>query len=68
MSSAPAALRSLQLQLAWPEGLPARALRPWLLQQLTAHGEPLRWAITGISPGDQGQQLLQLHIEAVLLP
>lgn len=66
MSSTPAALRSLQLQLAWPEGLPARALRPWLLQQLTAHGEPLRWAITGISPGEQGQQLL--HIEAVLLP
>lgn len=66
MSQAPAALRSLQLQLAWPEGLPARALRPWLLQQLTAHGEPLRWAITGISSGEQGQQLL--HIEAVLLP
>jgi len=66
VSPVPAALRSLQLQLAWPEGLAARALRPWLLQQLTAHGEPLRWAIPGISRGDQGQQLL--HIEAVLLP
>jgi len=59
-------LTSRRFSWSWPEGLPASALRPWLLQQLRAEGEPLRWAITGVEPSPQaGARLLQ--VEAVLV-
>lgn len=50
----------------WPEGLPVASLRPWLLKQLRAEGDPLRWAITGLKQAPSGGGRL-VQVEAVLV-
>jgi hypothetical protein len=63
-------LQSRQLWLRWPAELPPARLRPWLLEQLRAHGEPLRWAITAVRrPDPQGSSGSdgELRVEAVLM-
>ena len=39
-------------------------LLPQIEAALQVHGRPLRWAITAVQPGDQGDELL---LEAVML-
>ena len=40
-------------------------MRRWVHQQLHPHGQPLRWAITGLALNAAGQQCVQ--VEAVVL-
>jgi len=58
------ALRTIQLRLAWPLDLPAPRLRPWLIERLQEHGQPLRWAITAVESDVDGCK--HLRLEAVV--
>ena len=58
-------IASLQLQLAIPADTTACQWRPWILDHLKSHGEPLRWAITAVQAMPDGTRRLQL--EAVVL-
>ncbi|MGB1622374.1 MAG: hypothetical protein ACPHAS_06875 [Synechococcus sp.] len=50
--------------MAWPLDLPAQRLRPWLIERLQEHGQPLRWAITAVESDVDGCK--QLLLEAVV--
>ena len=54
------------LKLPWPNDIQASALRGWVLSQLRAHGDPLRWAITAVEHSALGHGAV-LEIEAVLI-
>ena len=58
-------LTSLRLDLIRPEHQGIVEMRRWEHQQLHSHGQPLRWAITGLAVNPAGQQCLQ--VEAVVL-
>ena len=58
-------IESLSLQLALPADISAGEWRRRILDHLQAHGEPLRWAITGLSDAPDGGS--QAVIEAVML-
>ena len=57
----PVLLKPLLLTLERSPG----PLRPQVLAALSAHGQPLRWAITAVQPAPGGGDLLQ--VEAVVL-
>ena len=57
-------LISLQRQLLWPAEVPLVELRSWILHQLAAEGEVLRWALTAVGPTADGGRTLQ--VEAVI--
>jgi len=58
-------IASLQLQLAIPADTTACQWRPWILDHLKSHGEPLRWAITALMESPEGGS--QVVIEAVMI-
>ncbi len=61
-------LKLLQLMLFWPDDVPLQHLRPWLINQLKKHGEPLRWSITRINSSSEGSTpIRQLKVEAVVI-
>lgn len=60
-------VKSLELQLEWPESVPIYMLRSFALEKLREYGAPLRWAITDISPSHRSNGLRQLNIEAVVI-
>lgn len=57
-------LKFLDLKLEWPESVPLKALRSYVIEKLSSYGDPLRWGITNISSTDS---LRQLNIEAVVI-
>ena len=57
-------LRTLQVCWPWPPACSAQDLRPWLIERLREHGQPLRWAITAVETDVEGQK--HLHLEAVV--
>ena len=57
-------LTSLQRQYLWPADVPLVELRSWILQQLSAEGELLRWALTAVSADADGGRTVQ--VEAVI--
>jgi hypothetical protein len=57
-------LRRLERQLPWPQTVPPRQLRRWLVQQLEQEAPLLRWAITAVSVDPSGDRRLQ--VEAVV--
>ena len=59
-------LKSLDLQLDWPEALLIQDLRIYVLDELRNFGNPIRWAITSISPSKPGCSR-KLNIEAVVI-
>ena len=59
-------LKSLELKLEWPENIPIQGLRSYVLEELRDSGEPIRWAITSISPSKPGC-IRKLNIEAVVI-
>ena len=59
-------LKSLELKLEWPENIPIQGLRRYVLEELSDSGEPIRWAITSISPSKPGCSR-KLTIEAVVI-
>ena len=58
-------IASLQLQLVIPADTTACQWRPWILDHLKSHGEPLRWAITTLMESPEGGS--QVVIEAVMI-
>ena len=58
-------LKSLELQLDWPENLLIRDLRSYIVEELRNFGDPIRWAITSISYSEDGCPR-QLNVEAVV--
>ena len=58
-------LTSLRLDLIRPEHQGIVEMRRWVHQQLHPHGQPLRWAITGLAVNAARQQCVQ--VEAVVL-
>ena len=58
-------IASLQLQLTLPADTTACQWRPWILDRLKRHGEPLRWAITSLMDSSEGGS--QVVIEAVMI-
>ena len=59
-------LKSLNLQLDWPETLLIQDLRIFVVDELSKFGNPIRWAITSISPSKPGCSR-KLTIEAVVI-
>ncbi len=60
-------LKSLEIQLPWPETLLIQDLRSYVVEELGSFGEPVRWAITSISSFSEPECIRQLNIEAVVL-
>ena len=60
-------LKSLELQLDWPETLLIQDLRSYVVDELRKFGYPLRWAITSISASCDPRCIRQLNIEAVVI-
>ena len=59
-------LTSKTLTLSWPKDLKASDLRRWVKDQLSIHGDPLRWAITSVNHSEQDHGAV-LQAEAVLI-
>ena len=59
-------LTSKTLSLSWSKDLKASDLRRWVKDQLSIHGDPLRWAITSVNHSAQDHGPV-LEIEAVLI-
>ena len=59
-------LKSLELQLDWPETLLIQDLRSYVVEELRNYGYPIRWAITSISSSESGCKR-KLNIEAVVI-
>ena len=59
-------LKSLELQLDWPENLLIKDLRSYVVEELSNIGDPIRWSITSISSSESGC-IRQLNIEAVVI-
>ena len=60
-------LKSLELKLDWPETLVIQDLRSYVVEELRKFGDPIRWAITGISSSSEPGCTRQLNIEAVVI-
>ena len=60
-------LKSLEVQLDWPETLLIQDLRSYVLEELRKFGDPIRWAITSISASSEPRCTRQLNIEAVVI-
>ena len=60
-------LKSLELQLDWPETLLIQDLRSYVVEELRNFGDPIRWAITSISASSDPACTRQLNIEAVVI-
>ena len=60
-------LKRVELDYQWPAEVSFSELRRWLMQQLTKHGEPLRWAITDVRPSCEIDCFRCLKVEAVLI-
>ena len=60
-------LKSLELQLDWPQTLLIQDLRSYVVEELRNFGEPIRWAITSISASSEPGCTRQLNIEAVVI-
>ena len=54
-------LRRLDQKLAWPDTVPTKELRGFVLSQLLHEGELLRWAITAVIRDSSGARWLQLE-------
>ncbi len=59
-------LTSKTLTVPWPKDRKAADLSAWVKDQLRAHGDPLRWAITAVDHSSQEDSAV-LQIEAVLI-
>ena len=59
-------LEFIELELDWPSELSVFELRHYILSNLRNYGEPLRWAITSLTP--YSREINQkIFIEAVLI-
>ena len=59
-------LKSVELEMAWPEDIPIRGLRVLVLEKLEHFGEPLRWSINTMS-AKKSPLSRALKIEAVVI-
>ena len=59
-------LKSLELELDWPETLLIQDLRSYVVEELRNFGDPIRWAITSISPS-KPRCIRKINIEAVVI-
>jgi len=59
-------LEFIELELDWPSELSVFDLRYYILSNLRNYGEPLRWAITSLTPYP-GEINQKISIEAVLI-
>jgi len=59
-------LEFIELELEWPIDLSVCDLRKYIVSNLIKHGEPLRWAITSLSPYT-GEINQKISIEAILI-
>ena len=60
-------LKSLELQLEWPETVPIHGLRNYVVEHLTKIGDPIRWSITSISLSTESRGSKELNIEALVI-
>ena len=60
-------LKSLELLIEWPSDLPFCSLRPFLIDKIKRHGDPLRWAITSSAPSKKAECYRALTLEAVVI-
>ena len=59
-------MKVIELELIWPEKVSLDHLRPWLIEQISAYSDPLRWAITAVKPLKGDHLIRQLTVEAVV--
>ena len=59
-------LKFIELELDWPSELRVLELRNYILSQLMNYGDPLRWAITSLTP-HSAKSIQKVSIEAVLI-
>ena len=60
-------LKALEMELSWGEDIPLSNLRLWIKSRLSQYGEPLRWAITGVSSTNPENLSRQIIVEAVVI-
>ena len=60
-------IKLVELDMEWPGDLSILDLRSWIVNQLTKHGEPLRWAITDIQAPMANAFNPQLRVEAIII-
>ena len=60
-------LKTLEMELIWGEDIPLSNLRLWIINRLSQHGNPLRWAITEVSLANSKKLPRQIIVEAVVI-
>ena len=59
-------LEFIELDLDWPFELSLFDLKNYILSKLLEYGEPLRWAITSVSPHSE-KKIHVISLEVVLI-
>ena len=59
-------LEFIELDLDWPSELSIFDLKKYILSKLMQHGEPLRWAITSVTPHSE-EKIQVISVEVVLI-
>ena len=59
-------LEFIELDLDWPSELSVFDLKNYILSKLMEYGEPLRWAITSVTP-HSGKKIQIISVEVVLI-
>ncbi|WP_413678509.1 hypothetical protein [Prochlorococcus sp. MIT 0916] len=60
-------LEFIELDLDWPSDLSVFNLKNYILSTLKEYGEPLRWAITEVTPHSEKKNIQILSVEVVLI-
>ena len=59
-------LEFIELDLDWPSELSVFDLKNYILSKLMEYGEPLRWAITSVTPHSE-KKIQIISVEVVLI-
>ena len=60
-------LKTIELNINWPNEITLFSLRNYLIGQIEQYGQPLRWAITEIQPLNMKTHSRRLKLEAVVV-
>ena len=59
-------VKSLELEIEWPMGLPVSDLRTFILDKIKAYGDPLRWSISHSISSEKSECFRKMIIEVAI--
>ena len=60
-------LEFIELDLDWPSEVSVFCLKNYIISKLSEYGEPLRWAITSVTPhSEKKSQVISLEVVLII--